>query len=91
MFIGAILSEICFDITYVYTVFGGDLENIPNRVFYGLHLLGLALAIMGMFDMVKMVKKQGGYKPRVQIEILYFRAFKREIVKVLKKVKAIIV
>jgi len=90
MFVGAMLAEFRFNITYIYEVFGGDLENIPNRVVYGLHFLGLTLAIMGMFDMVKIVKKQGGYKPRISVDVSYFTALKKEIRRVLNKIKAII-
>ena len=87
MFVGAMLAEVCFNITYIYAFFGADLENIPNRIVSGLHLLGVVLAIMGMFDMVKTVEKQGGYKPRVQVDVSYFTALKREILHVLKKLK----
>ena len=90
MFVGAMLAEVCFDLTYVHPVFGSDLDNIPNRVLYGFHFLGLAMAIMGMFDMIKLVKKQGGYKTPVPVDLSYFLALKREILRVLKKVKAII-
>ena len=91
MFVGAMLAEVCFDLTYVHTVFGSDLDNIPNRVLYGFHFLGLALAIMGMFDMIKLVEKQGGYKiDGAKVDLSYFLALKREILRVLQKFKAII-
>jgi len=45
---------------------------------------------MGMFDMVKMMKKQGGYKLRVSVDVSYFTALKKEIRRVLNKIKAII-
>jgi len=90
LFVGAMIAEVCFDITYVYTIFG-DLNNIPNRVFYGLHFWGLAMAIMGMFDMIKLVQKQGGYKnPRSKVDLSYFIALKIECQRVPKKLKAII-
>jgi len=40
MFVGAMLAEFSFNITYVYEVFGCDLEFIPNRVVYGRRFLG---------------------------------------------------
>jgi len=90
LFVGAMLADVSFDITYVHTVFGSDLDSIPNRIFYGLHLLGLAMAIMGMFDMIKLMKKQGGYKARVPIDVSYFIAFKTEFLRILKKLKAVV-
>lgn len=90
LFVGAMLAEVCFNLTYGHAIFGSELENIPNRILYGLHFLGLALAIMEMFDMIKLVKKQGGYKRGVQADLSYFLALKTQILRVLKKLKAII-
>jgi len=91
LFVGAMIAEVCFDLTYVHGVFGSDLDSIPNRIIYGFHFMGLAMAIMGMFDMVKMVKKQGGYahSTHAKVDLSYFIALKREVLHVLKKVKAI--
>jgi len=53
--------------------------------------MGLAMAIMGMFDMIKLVQKQGGYKnPHSKVDLSYFIALKTEWKRVLKKLKAII-
>lgn len=93
LFVGAILAEVCFDITYVHTIFGSDLDNIPNRISYGFHLLGLTLAIMGMFDMIKLMQKQEAYKNPsacAKVDLSYFIALKKEILHVLEKLKAII-
>jgi len=40
--------------------------------------------------MIKLVKKQGGYKTPVPVDLSYFLALKREVLRVLQKVKAII-
>lgn len=89
LFAGALLADISFDIIYVHKCFGNDLNNIPNRVFYGFHFMGLAMAIMGMFNTYDYARKQLGWKIHgVNVDLSYFTAFKRQFLCVLKKIKA---
>jgi hypothetical protein len=91
LFVGAMLADISFDIIYIHKVFGDDLHNIPNRVFYGFHFMGLAMAIMGLFQSYELVMNQFGWKNEgAKVDLSLFKALKTQVLHVLKKVKAII-
>jgi len=90
-FVGAMLCDFSFDCIYIYKFFGDDLNNIPNRVFYVFHFMGLAMAIMMMFRLYESVTKEMGWKPcGVKVDFSYFRALKMQILHVLTKLKGFI-
>ena len=84
------LCDICHNIVYVYRI-DENLDSIFNRVVYGFHFMGLMMGFMGLMETYFVaVEKLGWKNDGAKVDLSYFIALKVEIIRVLKKLKAIL-
>lgn len=89
--VGFLICEVSFNILYEYKLGAIYLkdqnpDSIFNRVFYGLHFMGLTMAIMGMFRLYESVIKKMDWKTHgAKIDLSLFIESKKVMVFMYRK------